>query len=211
MGLRGGFKKFWFLNLLLLNASSGSIFKKSLFCNCFWVPSQRSQPSLVISLKISLSQATSGQHKVAFSRPTFNLKSTQHVALASIKPQGLGRVGTPRTWRGPQVLLFKVSGIWGLLSQCLLNEPKKFWLCCLPAVSAQANAFTSLSFDFYLWQNVDNDYNSPFTGLLLKLDELIALESTLTVKNYPMQWNKCRDKDVGTQMSNCDLVRLKII
>ena len=78
-------------------------------------------------------------------------------------------------------------------------------------MSAQANAFTSLSFDFYLWQNVDNDYNSPFTGLLLKLDELIALESTLTVKNYPMQWNKCRDKDVGTQMSNCDLVRLKII
>lgn len=71
--------------------------KSPFLCNCFWVPSQRSQPLLVISLKTSLSQAMSGQHKVTFTRSTFNLKSTQHVALANMKPQGLGGVGTLRT------------------------------------------------------------------------------------------------------------------
>lgn len=84
---------------------------------------------------------------------------------------------------GTHVLLFMVSGTWELLRQCLLNEPRKFWLCCLPAVPTRANAFTSLSFDSHLGQNGNDNYNCSFTGLLLRLDEVMALDSTFTVKS----------------------------
>lgn len=97
-----------------------------------------------------------------------------------MKPHRTEEGGEPEDLREAHILLFMVSGIWKLLlSQCLLNGPKKFWLCRLPAVSTTANVFTSLSFDFHLCQNGDNNYNSSFTGLLLRLDEIIALESIL--------------------------------
>lgn len=83
----------------------------------------------------------------------------------------------------------------------------EFWLCCLLAVPTGANAFTILSFDSHHCQSGNSNYNCSFTGLLFRLDEVMALDSIFTVKSTQGNGNRV---EIRMQVSNCNLVQLKI-
>lgn len=128
MGTKGKFKEFWYLNLLLLNASSGSIFEKPLLCNLFCVPSWRPQPSLVVSFQSSPSQALSDQHKVTFTRSTFTW-SKYSVHGGGQQEEDWGEWGTRGFEGGPRPI---VHGVWYLgVAQLMFFEWTKEILALL--------------------------------------------------------------------------------
>lgn len=116
---------------------------------------------LSVSLQLSLLEAMSDQQKSTFT-------------LSEYSPDHSNQHRTPWDWgewrtRGLEgedpVLLVIMSSTWELLNVFFRNQ-RNSGSAAVSAVSTRVNALTSLSFDFHLCQNGDNNFSSFFAGLL---------------------------------------------
>lgn len=116
---------------------------------------------LSVSLQLSLLETMSDQQKSTFTLSEYSPDhSNQHRT-----PWGEWRT---RGLEGEDpVLLVIMSGTWELLNVFFRNQ-RNSGSAAVSAVSTRVNALTSLSFDFHLCQNGDNNFNSFFCGVIVK-------------------------------------------